>query len=463
MGGQGSSAGANLGGGPSDGGGGSTYGEGGFVGSGGGTALGSGGALGAGGENLGFGGLVGSGGQLGQGGLESSGGSVGTGGAGLGGALGLGGMAEMGGVLSEAGTPGLGGDGVGGEVEEGGASGLGGESTAGGAVGAGGLTETGSGGSFGDVPACETNQISSCSGTNPISCHFGGEPGDYRVTVELGGVVPGDTIIDAEAHRRVLGQVVTSAGETRRVSFLVNVREPEGQPVQDVPAGTPGLDIILGGTAPQLTAICFEPEEPAPKLWVAGDSTVCDQSSLDYAGWGQHLPQFFRAPVSVANYADSGESSGSFLGNSRLWGAIKARWSAGDWVLIQLGHNDKTVSADSYRSNISSMVTQAKSAGLTPILCTPTSRAGTNLESQHVNSTGANLPEIVREIAATEQVPLIDLTVLTYEWQKSVDWSDYFALGTDRTHTNHAGAEAIAVMVRDAIAEQNLGLASYLR
>jgi len=132
-------------------------------------------------------------------------------------------------------------------------------------------------------------------------------------------------------------------------------------------------------------------------------------------------------------------------------------------VLIQLGHNDKTVSADTYRSNITAMVTQAKSAGVTPILCTPTSRAGTSLESQHVNSTGANLPEIVREIAVSQQVPLIDLTVLTYEWLETVDWSDYFALGTDRTHTNHAGAEAIAVMVRDAIAEQGLGLASYLR
>jgi lysophospholipase L1-like esterase len=198
-------------------------------------------------------------------------------------------------------------------------------------------------------------------------------------------------------------------------------------------------------------------------VWVAGDSTVCDQSSTDYSGWAQHLPQFFSAPVSIANYADSGESSGSFLGNGRLWGAITAGWTSGDWVFIQFGHNDKTVTASAFRSNLTTMVTQAKSAGVRPILVTPISRAETALASQHVNSTGANLPRIVREVGMAESVPVIGLTVTTSSWLDMVNWEDYFALGTDRTHTNPAGAEIVAGFVRDAISEQRLGLASYLR
>jgi lysophospholipase L1-like esterase len=283
------------------------------------------------------------------------------------------------------------------------------------------------------------------------------------VTVELGGSTASDQYVEAESYRRMLGQTVLTAGQTQRFSFFVNVREPEGQPIQDVPAGTPGLDLYLRGTAPELTSVCFEPKKSAPKLWLAGDSTVCDQDGTDYAGWGQHLPQFLLPPVSVENLADSGESSGSFLASSKLWGAIKSGWSAGDYVMIQLGHNDKDTSAATFESNMKTMVTQAVAAGVKPILVTPTSRVGYALADEHVNSTGANLPELVRAVGQSQNVPVIDLTVTTWNWLQTIDYKKYFALGTDHTHTNPAGAELIAGFVRDAIVKQGLPLATYVR
>jgi lysophospholipase L1-like esterase len=411
------------------------------------------------------------------GGAPASGGSTATGGSGTSGSSGssgggFGGVDSSGGLGGSGGMEALGGAGLSGG--SGGASGIGGSAAGGGqsagatsggnaGVGGAGAGGAGAGGADGDIPACASNQMAMCAGNSPITCHFGGMPGDYRVTVDLGGSTPGDMYVESEAYRRVLGKVTTGAGETRRFSFLVNVREPEGQPVQSVPAGTNGLDLYVRGTAPRLSAVCYERQKPAPKVWIAGDSTVCDQSDTNYSGWGQHLPQFFGAPISIANYADSGESSGSFLGNGRLWGAIKAGWVAGDWVFIQFGHNDKTVTAAAFRSNLTAMVTEAKSAGVRPILVTPISRAETALASQHVNSTGANLPRIVREVGTAESVPVIDLTVTTSSWLDTIDWKDYFALGTDRTHTNPAGAEVVAGFVRDAISEQQIGLQSYLR
>ena len=269
--------------------------------------------------------------------------------------------------------------------------------------------------------------------------------------------------VEAETHRRMLAQVQTQPEETQRFSFVVNVRQPEGQPIQNVPAGTPGLDVYVRGSAPRLSAICVQERSVGPKLWIAGDSTVCDQSDTQYAGWGQHLPRHFAAPVSVANYADSGESSGSFLGSGNLWGAIKAGWKAGDWVMIQLGHNDKSTSASTFRSNLAAMVAEAKAASVQPILVTPISRVGYELDAQHVNSTGADLPQIIRDLANTEAVPLIDLTVTTWNWLEGVDFTQYFALGSDRTHPNHEGAEVIAEFVRDSIDEQGLELGAYLR
>jgi lysophospholipase L1-like esterase len=387
----------------------------------------------------------------------SAGGQAGEPSAGRAGASGSGGT--MGGSGSEGGgrTGGM----SGGGAPSGGASGSSGAGSA--TSGTGGAGVGGSGGTAGGIAACGENLSATCTGTNPVECHFGGDPGDYEVIVELGGDSSGDTLIDAEAHRRVLGSVATTAGQVERFSLFVNVRQPEGEPVQGVSAGTPGLDLYIGGDTPRLSSICYRSGTPLPKVWIAGDSTVCDQSSTDYAGWGQHLPQFFGAPVSIANYADSGESSGSFLGSNRLWGAIRAGWHGGDWVLIQLGHNDKEVTAAAFESNILAMVTEAKAAGINPVLLTPISRVGYELADQHVNSTGANLPQIVRDIGAAENVPVIDLTVITWEWFQTIDWTLYFALGTDRTHTNPAGAAVIAGFVRDAIRSQEIALARYLR
>jgi lysophospholipase L1-like esterase len=108
-------------------------------------------------------------------------------------------------------------------------------------------------------------------------------------------------------------------------------------------------------------------------------------------------------------------------------------------------------------------VTQAKAAGVNIILCTPISRVGYALADEHINSTGANLPQIIRDIGASKNVPVIDLTVTTWNWLQTITWSQYFALGTDRTHTNHAGADIIAGFVADGIRDQKLGLATYLR
>jgi lysophospholipase L1-like esterase len=364
----------------------------------------------------------------------------------------------MGGATAVAG----GGSASGGNAVGGGGAAAGETGIVGGASGSGG---SGGGAQEPAVVACTMNQMARCSGTSPIKCDFGGGVGDYLVTVEIGGEAAGSTEVQAEANRQMLGTVATAAGEKKRFSFVANVRDPEGQPVQDVPRGTPGLQVYLRGSAPKLSSICAAPVTPMPKLWVAGDSTVCDQTDTNYAGWAQHLPQYFRAPISVANYADSGESSSSVLNSAAMWGAIKAGWKAGDWVLVQVGHNDKTISTATFQANMKSYVTQAKAAQVNIVLCTPISRQGGSLASQHQSSGGANIPQIIRDVGASEKVPVIDLTTITWNWVQKIggDWTKYFALGTDHTHLNPAGADIVAGFTRDAISEQKLKLADYLR
>ena len=314
------------------------------------------------------------------------------------------------------------------------------------------------------VTPCATNALAKCTGS-PLACHFGGDPGNYEVTVQLGG--PGETEVEAEYYRRMLTQT-TAAGDAKWFSFITNVRVYEGEPLRPDQDGTtskgiPGLDIYFRGSAPKPVSICYQPLAKPLMLWLEGDSTVTDQESVAYSGWGQHLPQHFVSPVSVANYADSGESSGSVLSSAKLWGTVKAGMKTGDFVMLQVGHNDKKIQAATFRANVLRMINDTKAANAHMILVTPISRASGALASQHVNEVGANLPQIIRDLGTSENVPVIDLTVTTYNWLQTIKWQDYFANGTDQTHTNQAGADIVSGFVRDAVKKQVPELAKYLR
>lgn len=315
--------------------------------------------------------------------------------------------------------------------------------------------------------------LAACTGTDPIACHFGGAPGNYFVTVVLGGDVAASTRVLAETRRSLLAPVVTAAGETRRLTFGVNVRQPEGEPIQAVPAGTPGLDLYFhgsNGAPPALSGIGTARATAPFMIYVAGDSTVADQTGVDYGGWAQQLPQYFDYPVTVANYSDSGESSGSFLAARPLFGTVEAQLAPNDYVLIQFGHNDKTVTAAQFHDNMTSLVTRVKAKGAFPVLFSPVARAqfnGASVAVQHVNSTGADLPAIVAQVAREQSVPFLDLTARTSAWLAELGprgWQPFHALGTDVTHTNDAGAAVEAGFVRDLIVGARLtSLTSHLR
>jgi len=460
-------AGASAGtGGSGMGGGAGTGGTAGAPGTGG--AVGTGGAAGAGGSiaggSGGGGATAGTGGGAGSSGAGRGGGSAG--GAGNGGSAGQSGSSGRGG--SGGGTAGTGGGGAGRGGTAGGAAGSGGRGGAagGGPAGTGG-GPGGQGGTAGAAvgpnPDPATRAI--CTGTDPIACHFGGQPGNYDVTVVLGGAAAGNTIIQAEALRAMLGATITAAGATERFSFTVNVRQPEGEPIQGVPAGTPGLDLYFRGNAgapPQLNGIGYAAAASPFVIYIAGDSTVCDQTDPEYGGWGQQLPPYFNYPVSVANYADSGESSGSFLNSGSLFGAINTRLKANDWVLVQFGHNDKDVAAATFHDNMTAYVTRVKAKGAFPVLITPVARAtfsGSTVTTQHVNNTGADLPAIIKTVGTEQNVPVLDMTARTVQWLTQVGpsgWRQYHALGTDATHTNPAGAAVEAGFVVELIKQANL-------
>ncbi|MFI9168256.1 rhamnogalacturonan acetylesterase [Streptomyces lincolnensis] len=305
--------------------------------------------------------------------------------------------------------------------------------------------------------------LENCTAT---ACHFDVAPGTYDVQVVLGGAAASSTSLGGETRRALLPETAVPAGERVARSFTVNVRTPEGEPTG--PAGTPGLDLTLGGTAPALADIRVTPARHTRQIFLVGDSTVCDQPGDPYAGWGQQLPQYLRKGVSVANYADSGESTVTYLGNPQLWATVRPLIHRGDLVLVQLAHNDKTTDEATYRANLETLVAGVREKGGQPVLVTPIVRRWFNADGTLnngtallVNGLGVNHPEIVREVAAAEDVPLIDLTAKTKAVVESLGVEGSKALylyneKRDNTHTSVHGATVYAGLVRDELLTQHL-------
>lgn len=305
--------------------------------------------------------------------------------------------------------------------------------------------------------------LDNCTAT---ACHFDVPPGTYDVKVLLGGEAASSTSVTGETRRALLPETAVPAGERVSRGFTVNVRTPEGEPTG--PDGTPGLDLRLGGSAPALADIEVTPARHARQIFLVGDSTVCDQPGDPYSGWGQQLPRYLRKGVSVANYADSGESTVTYLADARLWGTVQPRIRPGDLVLIQLAHNDKTTDEATYRANLETLVAGVREKGGEPVLVTPVVRRWFNADGTLnngtallVNGLGVDHPAVIRSVAADRDVPLIDLTAKTRTLVESLGVEASKALylyneKRDNTHTSVHGATVYAELVRDELAALRL-------
>ncbi|MDX2679772.1 rhamnogalacturonan acetylesterase [Streptomyces sp. NY05-11A] len=305
--------------------------------------------------------------------------------------------------------------------------------------------------------------IDNCTAT---ACHFDVPPGTYDVKVVLGGDTDSSTVITGETRRALLPETAAPAGERVSRSFTVDVRTPEGEPTGA--DGTSGLDLTLGGSAPALADIRVTPSRHARQIFLIGDSTVCDQPADPYTGWGQQLPQYLRKGVSVANYADSGESTVTYLGNPQLWATVQPLIRPGDLVLVQLAHNDKTTDEATYRANLETLVAGAREKGGRPVLVTPIVRRWFNADGTLnngtallVNGLGVDHPAVIRSVAAAQDVPLIDLTAKTKALVESLGVEGSKALylyneKRDNTHTSVHGATVYAGLVRDELVARHL-------
>ncbi|MEV6605879.1 rhamnogalacturonan acetylesterase [Kutzneria sp. NPDC051319] len=319
-----------------------------------------------------------------------------------------------------------------------------------------------------------TAAVNPCTGT---VCSFAVPPGTYEITVTVGSkTAAADTGLDVEAHRIVLAPVATSAGQLTQRSVTVNVRTPESMPDGQEGKGTAGLQVYLTGKAPALASIQVTARPHTPQQFVISDSTAADWLHGPKHGWAQELPQYFREGISVANYADSGSSTVSWLANSRLFATVRQFIQPGDEVLIQLAHNDKTTPETTYRANLGKLVAGVRARGGMPVLVTPPVRHFFNSDGTLtptgliVNNLGVNLPAVMRQVAASERVPLLDLTAdsaaLLEKLGPTGSWPLYLGTQvtpTDSSHFTPYGATVMSGLVVKELTAAHLPAAAFIR
>ena len=295
--------------------------------------------------------------------------------------------------------------------------------------------------------------------------------GNYAITVTLGDEADeSSTTVKAEARRLMLENVRTAKGEIATRQFMVNLRTPrigDGDRVRlkqrekdsEMVTWDDALTLEFNGTRPCLRTLEIEPVPAAPTVFLAGDSTVCDQPVEPWNSWGQMLPRFFKPGVAVANYAQSGESIKSSLG-ARRFEKIFSLMKPGDWLLIQFGHNDMRDRAPdalaTYRTNLKKIVAQTREKGGTPVLITSMERkAGVNAP------TLAGYPDAVRAVAKEDNVALIDLQALSVVFYRALGANIGRAF-QDGTHHNNYGSYELAQCVVSGIVAAKLDLATFL-
>jgi lysophospholipase L1-like esterase len=157
------------------------------------------------------------------------------------------------------------------------------------------------------------------------------------------------------------------------------------------------------------------PDKRKIKIFIAGDSTASIKETKFYpeTGWGMPFVYFWDSTVTVVNKAKNGRSTKSFR-NEGLWKQILDESSAGDYVLIQFGHNDEVPTKSNattepeFRNNLTVFISEARDRKINPILITPVARRKFDSTGKIVGTHDV-YSQLVRDVAAKENVPLIDM------------------------------------------------------
>jgi lysophospholipase L1-like esterase len=335
---------------------------------------------------------------------------------------------------------------------------------------------------YGFEPGAKIEETTFATGNNPFYFSVALPEGNYTIKLTLGDP-NGDSVttVKAELRRLMLENIHTDSGQQIQRTIIVNTRTPiipgnrnvslkPRESTSEAWAWDDKLTLEFNGSRPAVSSIEISPAT-VPTVYVLGDSTVCDQPTEPFASWGQMLPRFFKPEIAIANHAESGETVADSIAARRFL-KVLTLMKPGDYLLIQFGHNDmksnNPSASQNYKQALISWVKQTREKGGIPILITPMNRH--TFQGNIVANSLRDYPDMVREAAKEQNVPLIDLNMMSktlYEsfgpkpsiqlFEHNLDMTKF-----DPTHHSPFGAYELAKCIVQGIEQNKLDLAKYI-
>lgn len=244
-----------------------------------------------------------------------------------------------------------------------------------------------------------------------------------------------------------------------------------------------------------LPATIHADEPTKPTLFIVGDSTV-KTGTKGQQGWGDPIAKLFDiTKIKVENHAIGGRSSRTFQTEGR-WDKILAAAKPGDFVLIQMGHNDGGPLDDASRARGSirgvgdetkeidnpitkkkelihtygwymrKYVTDAREKKMIPIIVSPIPhcpRAAVQKGDVEKN----NYVVWSEEVAKSEKAHFVHLNKIVmakYAELTPAEIKTKYFTSADNTHTSRGGAELNAECVVEGLRElKDCPLKDFLR
>ena len=192
---------------------------------------------------------------------------------------------------------------------------------------------------------------------------------------------------------------------------------------------------------------------------------IGDSTQTDNAGYGRGFCANLSAQVDCLNMAKGGASTKTYR-EQGLWDRALA--TKPDYMVIQFGHNDaekvdgvaemdRQVSMAVYEANLRRFVTEARAAGIKPVLCTPLTRRYFEADGK-VHSDLLAHAATMTKVATEMKVPLIDLQGESIAYLDKVGEAEGNKLAItkkddagktifDKTHLDWAGSYVFGRMV----------------
>jgi lysophospholipase L1-like esterase len=312
------------------------------------------------------------------------------------------------------------------------------------------------------------------------------EPGVYRVGVTLGDAAAESvTTVKSETRRLMLEAVRVPAGQKKTFSFLVHVRVPripggelvrlknrEKDPIlylqwdpADASTRLPFIELDwdekltleFSDTHPALAALEIGNVEKFTTVYLIGDSTVTDQMMEPWGAWGQQLPRWFKSPVVIANYAESGETTASFISELR-WKKLLSEIQPGDYVLMQFGINDQRMQVEQFKDYFVRFIRETREHGATPVLVSSQNLRRLDEHGKAVQ-TLRNFPDAMRDAAKENNAAFIDLNAMSGTLYEAIGPEKLPQAFVDGTHQNMYGSYELAKCVVNGILAAKLPFA----